>query len=102
MAITSSVSDDNRTVTIHLDHRFDFSEQDSFRHAYESVPATGASITVDMRKTQYMDSSALGMLLIMREYAGGDRSEVRLINVSDDIHSILKIANFDKLLTIEP
>jgi anti-anti-sigma regulatory factor len=47
-----------------------------------------------------MDSSALGMLLLLRDHAGGDDAEVQVINISSDVRKILAISNFDKLFDI--
>jgi len=47
-----------------------------------------------------MDSSALGMLLLLRDHAGGDDAEVRVTNSNSDVRKILAISNFDKLFDI--
>jgi anti-anti-sigma factor len=47
-----------------------------------------------------MDSSALGMLLLLREHVDGVRERVRIINCNTEIRKILEIANFDKLFDI--
>ncbi|MNR56929.1 hypothetical protein D3C85_1776040 [compost metagenome] len=58
------------------------------------------SVVVDLKDATYLDSSALGMLLLLRDHAGGDRSDIRLINSSSDVTKILAISNFDKLFDI--
>ena len=47
-----------------------------------------------------MDSSALGMLLLLRDHAGGDNADIALMNISPDVRKILAISNFDKLFKI--
>ena len=56
---------------------------------------------LDLRGTTYIDSAALGMLLQLREHAGGKRQAVRLANAQPVIRDILTVANFDRLFTIE-
>ncbi|MCB1654339.1 MAG: STAS domain-containing protein, partial [Pseudomonadales bacterium] len=46
------------------------------------------------------DSSALGMLLLLRDHAGGDNAEIRVINSNPDVLKIFNISNFDKLFDI--
>jgi anti-anti-sigma regulatory factor len=46
-----------------------------------------------------MDSSSMGMLLQLREYAS-DAEPVTLLKPNDVVREILQIANFDKLFTI--
>ena len=100
MAVTSVTSSDGRTLTISIDGRFDFSAHQSFRNAYEKVSPIPSSIVVDMSKTTYLDSSALGMLLLLRDHSGGDSSNIQLINCNEDIKKILTISNFEQLFQI--
>ena len=45
-------------------------------------------------------SSALGMLLLLRDHAGGDNAEVNLVNCNADVRKILTISNFEQLFSI--
>lgn len=98
MPVTKNNSADGQELTIAIQGRFDFGVQKDFRHSYEDSAAK--RIVVDMRNTDYMDSSALGMLLMMREYAGGSSAEISLKNCSSDIKTILNVANFNSLFDI--
>lgn len=100
MAINSAVSGDNQLV-IRIQGRFDFSAHQEFRNAYESVDAPPSSYRVDMNETTYLDSSALGMLLLLRDHAGGDSSSIEIVNCSPDVKKILTISNFEQLFTIQ-
>ena len=91
---------DTNEVVIRLPAQFDFKVHREFRCAYSEPAAAGACYVVDLRNTQYLDSSALGMLLQLREHAGGDGRRVRLVNANSAIMDILRIANFEKLMTI--
>ena len=53
-----------------------------------------------MSGTNYMDSSALGMLLMMREYLGGNSADISIANTSADIKNILTVANFQSLFSM--
>jgi len=50
--------------------------------------------------TEYLDSSALGMLLLLREHAGGESSNIRISKASPEVKKILEVANFEKLFNI--
>ncbi len=100
MAITSTVSADGNQVTIYIQGRFDFSSHQEFRAAYEKLPKTPTHFRVDLQGTSYLDSSALGMLLLLRDYAGGDKANIELVNCSADVKKILTISNFEQLFTI--
>ena len=98
MSVTSNISADKQ-LTIKIKGRFDFSTHQDFRKAYEHV-THAKSFVVDLKETNYLDSSALGMLLLLRDHAGGDRADVRLENCSADVVKILAISNFAKLFHI--
>ena len=99
MGVKAQVSDDNRQVTMHIVGRFDFQVHDEFRSAYCDINPGGVKFTVDLRTAEYMDSSALGMLLLLKEHAG-DAGKVEIVNSTSDVLNVLKIANFDKLFEI--
>lgn len=101
MAINSSISSDGGELTISVQGRFDFSAHQDFRRSYESLDESPGSYSVDMSETTYLDSSALGMLLLLRDHAGGDTSTVRIVNCSPDVKKILTISNFEQLFTIQ-
>ncbi len=83
-----------------MEGRFDFSAHRDFRETYESLDAQPKEFTVDMRDATYLDSSALGMLLLLRDHAGGDAAEVRIVNCNPDVRKILTISNFEQLFEI--
>ena len=72
MAISTQLSADGQELTIAIQGRFDFGAHQAFRDAYERVDGTPKRYQVDLQGTTYLDSSALGMLLLLRDHAGGD------------------------------
>lgn len=100
MAIASQLSDDGAELIIRVTGRFDFSAHQEFRDAYESLGDRPGRYRVDMRETSYLDSSALGMLLLLRDHAGGDSAEVEIVNCNADVRKILTISNFEQLFVI--
>ncbi|WP_268800303.1 STAS domain-containing protein [Pseudomonas huanghezhanensis] len=97
MSVTSELSEDKQQLTINIRGRFDFSAHQDFRNAYQNFEQEKGRYVVDLNGTTYLDSSALGMLLLLRDHAGGERANVRLINASDDVLKTLHISNFTKL-----
>ncbi len=100
MTISSEISPGGDELTIRVVGRFDFSAHQEFREAYTELSDKPARFRVDMGETSYLDSSALGMLLILRDYAGGDQAEVELLNCTGDVRKILAISNFEQLFVI--
>jgi anti-anti-sigma factor len=54
-----------------------------------------------MSEATYLDSSALGMLLLLRDHAGGDNADIRIRHCNEDVKKILTISNFGQLFRIE-
>ena len=97
MGINMTLSDDDAQATIAVVGKFDFQLYDEFRAAYADTAGDSVTYIVDLSDTDYLDSSALGMLLLLREHAGGDKSRIRIESASPDVRKILDVANFSKL-----
>ncbi|KJZ45140.1 MULTISPECIES: STAS domain-containing protein [Pseudomonas] len=98
MPVVTEVSQDGQKLTISVKGRFDFAKHQEFRESYEDKKLS--AVVVDLKEATYLDSSALGMLLLLRDHAGGDNSDIRVVNSSTDVKKILAISNFDKLFDI--
>lgn len=100
MPIHTRRSEDGQTLIIKIDGRFDFSTHQAFRDAYEHGDQDIKGYVVDLSETTYLDSSALGMLLLLRDYAGGDSAAISIENCNSDVRRILAISNFEQLFAI--
>ena len=98
MTVTATQSDDNQVV-IQVSGRFDFTCHQAFLEAYSEYPKGEKRFVVDLSAADYMDSSAMGMLLQLREHSDRE-SGVELINGNREVREILHIANFDRLFAI--
>ncbi len=101
MTIVGTLSGDGNELTIKVQGRFDFSSLQQFRNAYEKVSPKPKSFIIDLKESDYLDSSALGMLLALRDYAGGDDSSIRIVGANPDIKKILVITKLDELFKVE-
>ena len=100
---TVNVEQTQQGVVLKIDGRFDFNLHGDFRDAYEGALRDGdpEKFIIDMAGTEYMDSSALGMLLILRDRLGCNPERQVIVNCNKDILEILQVSNFDKLFTIQ-
>lgn len=98
----ASILNESGKATIKLTGRFDFNTHREFRAAYEPLVGDTAirSVVVDFSGVDYLDSSALGMLLMLRDKLGGANKEVALAGVRGNVKQVLDIANFGKLFQI--
>jgi anti-anti-sigma factor len=101
-AMPITVSEQGDVVTIFIAGRFDFSLHREFADAYQPYPKGVKRYVVDLSGVDYMDSSAMGMLLQLRDHSlKGDKEAIVLANPSDGVADILRIANFEKLFTVQ-
>lgn len=101
MTIQTKAAADGTELSIFIEGRFDFSSHQKFCESYESASPVPECYIVDMNAASYLDSSALGMLLLLRDYAGGDNAKVSIINCNEDVRKILTISNFEQLFDIQ-
>lgn len=96
------VSYSDTEATVRLRGRFDFGAHREFREATEEALGKPniAKVNVDLSRVDYLDSSALGMLLLLRDKAKAASREVMLSNCSPTVRQVLDVANFGKLFTI--
>ena len=101
MSLTTSLSSDGQTFTIGINGKFDFNFVQEFRNAYSTIESQVNTVVVDLRETEYMDSSALGMLLNMQKSLAGQVNNVKISNCRPQIKKILQISRFDKKFDID-
>lgn len=89
-------------ATLFLEGRFDFNSHRDFRAASEGLleNATIKALDINFDKVEYLDSSALGMLLLLREKAEAQGRKVSLSALRGTVKQVLDIANFGKLFTL--
>ncbi len=100
MGISVEVREQATRITV--SGRFDFEIHRDFKAAYSPSRenATVREIEMDFSRVAYLDSSALGMMMLLRERALAAGKTVVLVRPNPAIVQILEIANFSKLFKI--
>ncbi len=98
----ASVSKDGAKAVVKLAGRFDFNTHRDFRSACDPLISDNSvlELIIDFENVDYLDSSALGMLLMLRDKASGAGKDISLRNVRGSVKQVLDIANFGKLFKI--
>ncbi len=99
----SDIQTASGTARIALNGRFDFSAHRDFKRSYDAPLKSGdvRALEIDMSAVEYLDSSALGMLLMLKEIAGASNKAVALTNCRGAVKQVLDITNFGKLFPIK-
>lgn len=89
---------DGRAVLV-LQGRFDFNAHRAFRNWCNAplASSTVRELELDLGGVEYLDGSALGMLLLLKEHADVVRKPVVLSNCRGTVRQALTSARFDKI-----
>ncbi len=100
--VTGSVraSGKGEIATLYVQGSFAFHLQNDFRHAYESLASKNKSIQIDLNDTDYMDSSGLGMLLVMKKYLDAAKVEYEIVRSHGQTQELLAMTHFDQYFRI--
>ena len=101
MAVKVQIHD--RLARIAVPSRFDFQMNRNFRNSYTPLLDNAAvqEIHVEMSKVDYLDSSAMGMLLLLNERAKEANKLVTLFTISGVVSQLLEVAHFSKIFDIK-
>jgi len=99
MSVVQKYDSSNRKLLITINGPFNFSVYSAFRDAYRDIdPKSVAEISVDLQENDYIDSSALGMLLLLEEHFPDCR--INILNGSEYTKQVLEIAKFEQKFNI--
>jgi anti-anti-sigma factor len=88
-------------ATVTLRGRFDFQVHQEFRRAIDGLLRSGrAYLTLDLSEVSFIDSSALGMLLLTRESCEKAGGIVVLDKPQEYVDKVLKLCHFDQLFKV--
>jgi anti-anti-sigma factor len=97
MKLTTSYFGDRAVIAIEGD--FEFHGVKEFRDASDAVflHPNLARVEIDLGRATYIDSSALGILLVTRESAKKKGTALALTHVTGRVRTVLEMARFNKL-----
>ena len=101
MSISSKSINNGKECVISISDKFVFRLYREFRQAYTNCDPTTKLITIDLKNTSYIDSSALGMMLLLKKYARENNLQVKMVNVARPILRAFEIVHLDKEFDIE-
>lgn len=97
-----NVTSVSNTATIHLSGHFSFDVHREFKAAYKNQISNPKidNIVVNLQEVMYLNSSALGMLLVLRDHAQAGNKSLTLSRPRPIVVHIFDVAKFDKKFTI--
>jgi anti-anti-sigma factor len=92
------ISQGRDTVTVQILGRFDFRMIKEFHQLLTHDPRQWV---VDLTSVDYVDSSALGMLLLLRDRVHGEQQRVHLKGLRGQPRDVLLMAKFDRMFKLD-
>ena len=97
-----NISETNGQRTLEFRDQLTFADRTAVDAVISQALAGGVrALDVDLERLDYMDSAGLGMLLTLRDRAGKDNVQVRLVKPRGDVKDLLSLACFETLFVIE-
>jgi anti-anti-sigma factor len=100
MSLNRCFSEDGKELTIYLGGKFDFSKVSELRLAYSEGNEGISSLVINLQNAEYMDSSALGMLVTMHKSLSDRVKSFKITDCRPQVLKILHIAHFGKKFSI--
>jgi anti-anti-sigma factor len=96
------ISKNKNSATLHLGGNFNFWSHVKFKEAYLQLlnDSLVRAVEVDFSRVEHLDSSALGMLLILRDRVQVFGKTLSLIRPNPLVTKVFDIANFHRMFTI--
>jgi anti-anti-sigma factor len=89
-------------LTIKVSGRMTHKDHKAFREILGQINNVGtANVRFDLARVEFMDSSALGMLLIVRDAAVQQQRGVVLKGATGQVENLIKVAKLHKYFMVE-
>ena len=98
MNITQKKSDGH--VLVHMEGRFDFGARKTFKDAMDQAIKDEMPIVLDLEQVSFVDSSALGLLVISHQNFKSKKIPLCLVNPQTYVRQVLDLANIGKMIPI--
>jgi len=98
MNITQKLSDGH--VLVHMEGRFDFGARKTFKDAMDQAIKDEMPIVLDLEQVSFVDSSALGLLVISHQNFKSKKIPLCLVNPQTYVRQVLDLANIGKMIPI--
>lgn len=93
----------DRSATVRLGGRFDYKSNLAFRNGTRPLLTEPGvdTIAIDFADVPFVDSSALGLLLLLRAQAEDARKRVVLRHCGPELRRIITVAQFHLMFQVE-
>jgi len=94
------LEDDGKKLTLILPEKVDYTLHGELYISYKDKFDLVTKVVLDFKKVNRIDSSGMGMLLILKRFFGGDDADINIINTNPYIKKKIISINFQTLFNI--
>jgi anti-sigma B factor antagonist len=87
-------------VTVELSGEVDIAVKDDLRARLDAAAEQSDTVDIDLSKVQYADSTALGLMIALRNRLRERGGTVRLVAPSERVRKLLSYAGLDQVFEI--
>ena len=94
------VSENNGTLTLALQGVIESSTADIFEAEMAAACSKSKNLVADFDKVNYISSAGLRVLLTSQKKMNAEKGKMTLVNLHDNVRSVLELTGFTSLLNI--
>ena len=87
-------------TVMYMEGRFDFASRKVFKDAIDLAAGEGSPVVLELEKVIFVDSSALGLLVICHQNFKNKKIPFFLVNPQTYVKQVLDLANIAKMIPI--
>lgn len=95
-----NIENNNGVTIIHLSFEIDLDSAPNVRNQIKDSFESSATVHVDLSKVHYIDSSGIASLVEGMQTSKKTKKEFALVNVSNEVMKVIKLAHLDKIFKI--
>lgn len=91
---------DNGNATIYMEGQFTFADNQVFKDVLAVAEPPTHAITLNLKDVGFVDSAALGMLLLLKDRCDAKNIQLNLRAPQGQVKKVFDVSRFDQLFTI--
>ncbi|MBF0137437.1 MAG: STAS domain-containing protein [Magnetococcus sp. DMHC-1] len=91
---------DNGVLTIQCPKKLNFEMTQTFRESYQKHLPDINQIVIDMQETEWIESSGIGLLLLLNSHIDPNRIKVSIVNVNPTVEKIFLVSHIHRIFKV--
>ena len=101
MSISIDLNKEETDAKISIRQNFTFDMHQDFRRAYEGLPDSCKKIELDLNDVEYIDSSGIGMIMLLVDIVKDKKSRLEITNVQGTVRETFELMNMDQITPVQ-